>query len=79
VFDRTGLVKVYCDIHAEMEGFVLVVPNHAFAHAQPDGSFELPELPAGRYELRAWHPDLPEVVRAVQVVDPGETRLELSF
>jgi plastocyanin len=79
VFDRTGLVKVYCDIHAEMEAFVLVVPNHAYTHAEPDGSFELPTLPAGRYELRVWHPDLPEIVRSVQVVDPGETRLELSF
>jgi plastocyanin len=79
VFDRTGVVKVYCDIHAEMEAFVLVVPNHAYAHANPDGSFEMPALPAGRYELRVWHPDLPELVRSVQVVETGETRLELSF
>lgn len=79
VFDRTGLVKVFCDIHSEMEAFVLVVPNHAYARVRVDGSFELPELPAGRYELRVWHPDLPEIVRAVQVVEQGETRLDLSF
>lgn len=78
-FDRAGLVKVYCDIHAEMEAFVLVVPNHAFAQAGSDGSFELPDLPAGGYELRAWHPDLSEITRTVQNPAHGDARVELSF
>jgi plastocyanin len=79
VFDRTGLVKVFCDIHAEMEAFVLVVPNHAFAQPAADGSFELPDLPPGGYELRLWHPDLKEIVRTVQVPTHGDVRVELSF
>ena len=78
-FDRTGLVKVFCDIHAEMEAFVLVVPNHAFAQPVADGSFELPDLPSGGYELRAWHPDLSEIVRTVQIPTHGDARVELSF
>ena len=78
-FDRAGLVKVYCDIHAEMEAFVLVVPNHAFAQAGADGSFELPDLPPGGYELRAWHPDLSEIVRTVQIPAHGDARVDLSF
>lgn len=78
-FDRAGVVKVYCDIHAEMEAFVLVLSNHAFAAPGSDGSFELPDLPAGRYELRVWHPDLQEIARTVQVPEQGEVRLELSF
>jgi len=77
-FDRAGVVKVYCDIHAEMEAFVLVLSNHAFAQPSADGSFELPDLPAGRYELHVWHPDLPEIVRSVEVPEHGDVRLELS-
>jgi plastocyanin len=79
VFDRTGQVKVYCDIHAEMEAFVLVVPNHAFVQPDAEGAFALPELPAGGYELRVWHPDLHEIVRNVQVPQHGDTRVDLSF
>jgi plastocyanin len=79
LFDRTGLVKVYCDLHAEMEAFVLVVPNHAFAQPGSDGAFELPDLPAGGYELRAWHPDLHEIVRTVQIPAGGDASVELSF
>jgi plastocyanin len=78
-FDRTGLVKVYCDIHSEMEAFVLVVANRAYALSGADGSYQLPDLPAGRYELRAWHPDLPELTRTVEVPDHGDVRLDLSF
>jgi len=78
-FDRTGVVKVYCDIHSEMEAFVLVLSNHAFALPKPDGSFELPDLPAGSYELRVWHPDLPEIVRTVQIPEQGDVQVELAF
>ena len=79
VFDRTGLVNVYCDIHSEMEAFVLVLPHHAFAQPAADGTFELPALPPGRYRLHAWHPDLPEIVRAVEIPEQGDASVELSF
>ena len=79
VFDRLGQVNVYCDIHSEMEAFVLVLRNHAFVQPAADGAFALPELPAGRYELHVWHPDYPEVVRAVDVPETGEARVELNL
>jgi hypothetical protein len=78
-FNKTGLVKVYCDIHSEMEAFVLVLQNRAFAQPRADGAFELPDLPAGQYELRVWHPDLPELKRVVDVPAQGDARVELSF
>lgn len=79
VFDRRGLVKVYCDIHSEMEAFVLVLPHRAFTQPRPDGGFELPELPPGRYELRVWHPDFAEVVREVVVPASGDLRVDLMW
>jgi plastocyanin len=79
VFDRTGLVNVYCDIHSDMEAFVLVLPNHAFTQPDNDGAYTLPDLPAGRYELRAWHPDLREITRIVDVAAAGTTVVDLSF
>ena len=79
VFNRTGLVNVYCDIHSEMAAFVLVLPHHAFVQPRGDGSFELTGLPPGRYELHVWHPDLNEIVRTVDVGRQGESRVDLSF
>lgn len=79
VFDRPGLVNVYCDIHSNMEAFVRVLPNHVFARPAADGSFALPELPAGRYLLHAWHPDLAEATQSVEVPASGDVVVEVSL
>lgn len=79
VFRKAGLVQVYCDIHANMAGFILVLPNHAFTRPDDTGTFELPELPAGTYAVKVWHPDLPEIRRSVDVPETGVARLEISY
>src|SRR5262249_17366538 len=79
VFGKVGLAQVYCDIHANMAGFILVLPNHAFARPDNSGAFALPELPAGTYALTVWHPDLPELHRSVEVPESGEVRVDFSY
>lgn len=59
-FDKPGRVNVYCDIHSDMEGFVIVLPHAWFAQPDSNGAFALPPLPAGKYRLKAWHPDFGE-------------------
>ncbi len=79
LFNKTGLVNVYCDIHSDMEAFVLVLPHHAFVQPGADGAFALPELPPGAYTVKVWHPDLGELHRSVQVPPSGEAIVELSY
>jgi plastocyanin len=78
-FDKPGVVKVYCDIHSNMEGFVLVLPNPWFARAADDGSFELPVVTAGTYRVKAWHPDLGERTLSVTVGEDETREVEVSF
>ncbi len=77
-FTRVGLVDVFCDIHADMEAFVLVLANHAFTQPDADGAWALPGVPAGRYTLHVWHPDFGERTRTVEV-GGGDTRVELKY
>jgi plastocyanin len=79
LFNKPGLVNVFCDIHSEMAAYVMVLPHHGFAQPQADGTFELPSLPPGHYELHVWHPDLNEIVRAVELPAQGDARIDLSF
>ena len=79
VFPRPGLVNVYCDIHSSMAAFVLVLPHHGFARPRADGTFALPELPAGHYVLQVWHPDLGTLTREVDVPASGDLTLDLSY
>lgn len=78
IFNRTGLINVYCDIHSDMAAFVLVLPHHAFTQPDKNGAYALPELPAGRYVVKLWHPDFGDVAREVHLVGDA-TSLDLSY
>jgi plastocyanin len=79
VFTKPGLVKVYCDIHSNMEAFIYVLPHHAFTRPTAAGEFTLPDLPPGRYQVHAWHPDLGEVEAPADVPMSGDVMVDLSF
>jgi len=79
VFPKPGLVNVYCDLHSDMEAFVLILPHHGFARPTANGEYTLPPLPAGHYLLRVWHPDLGEQSVAVDVPATGQVTANLSY
>ncbi|HZS39110.1 MAG TPA: carboxypeptidase regulatory-like domain-containing protein [Polyangia bacterium] len=55
-FDNNGaMLKFKCDVHQWMTGFVWVQNNPYFAVTKDDGSFEIKGVPAGKYEIEAWH------------------------
>ena len=54
-FRSAGLVHLYCNIHAEMAAYVMVLdPEDAFATTDPAGTFRLSDLPAGRQVVHVW-------------------------
>jgi plastocyanin len=56
IFDQPGLVVLGCNIHDNMLAFVGVVDSPYFAKTTDSGTASL-NVPAGRYRMRAWHPD----------------------
>ena len=56
VFDKPGVITLGCNIHDWMLGFILVVATPYFARTDAGATARLRDLPAGAYELRAWHP-----------------------
>ncbi len=55
-FNEPGEVEIYCNIHPQMAASALVVPNRLFAKVKPDGTFEIPGVPAGKRKIVAWAP-----------------------
>jgi len=68
--DRTGVVRVFCDIHSHMNAFILVFNHPFFNVTDPEGRFELRSLPAGTYNVVGWYEGEARITRAV-VVPPG--------
>jgi plastocyanin len=53
-FDRPGLVRVFCDIHSHMSGYILVFSHRYFAVTDGDGRYAIPRVPPGSYTLVIW-------------------------
>ena len=69
VFREPGLVRVYCNIHPQMVGFVMVVDSSFVAVTGKDGAFRFQGVPPGSYTVKVWHEEggetqLPAQVRA---------------
>ena len=71
VFDKPELVKLVCNVHPWMAGYVLVLDNPFFAVTDANGEFHLPAgLPAGKYTLKFNHLKAGETTADV-LVEPG--------
>jgi hypothetical protein len=66
-FYNLGEIKLFCDIHAQMNATIVCLDTPYFTRVSPNGQFELLGLPDGRYEIRVYHPDLPTVKEVVDI------------
>jgi plastocyanin len=70
VFNELGAVRLTCNIHKEMNAWVVVLPNGYFA--APDrktGKFSIAGVPAGTYTIRIWGEGLSDADSARKFTD----------
>jgi len=72
------MVAVKCDVHKWMSAYCGVLDHPFFATTGPDGSYEIKDVPAGKYKLAFWHRRLGEKVFDVTVGD-GDTEQDLTY
>ena len=77
---RAGAVRVDCDAHGWMEGWIYVVDNPYYAVTGADGKFSITDVPPGDYTLVAVQPftgpmEMPVTVTAGQ---PAALEIELK-
>lgn len=79
-FDKPGLVRVYCNVHHDMVGHILVLDTPYFVRPDAEGRFrlDLPERADG--ELFVWHERAKLWRRTIdaQAMEPLQIDLELS-
>jgi plastocyanin len=66
-FDRIGPSYLFCNIHSEMTGVVLVVDSDFFGITDKSGHYSIPKVAPGRYVLQVWYENAtPEFLQALQ-------------
>lgn len=83
------MVKIKCDVHAWMSTYCGVLTHPFFAvtishendggDKSKRGTFEIKDLPAGEYEVAAWHETFGEVTQKFTIKDGESKDIEFKF
>ena len=77
-FARPGVVRVFCNIHANMSAVIVVLNTPYFEATLKNGMFQLDNIPPGEYSLHFFHEratqaTLDSLTRRVTVTEAGVT------
>lgn len=74
-----GAFQVKCDVHPWMTAYVSIFDHPFFGVTKEDGKFTLANLPAGSYEIEAWHEKLGSKIEKVTVADGESKTVDFKF
>ncbi len=77
-FDKPGVVRILCNVHPNMEAFVVVKEHPYFAAPDASGNYRLNGVPLGKYRVQVWHPQLGTTEAGVELVREGEV-VDINF
>ena len=76
---RGTAMKVECDAHDFMHGFVFVAKNPYAVKIAEDGSYSIDNVPPGEYKIVAWHGTLKAQKDKVEVTAGGSATVDFEF
>ncbi len=76
---RGTAMKIECDQHDFMHGFVFVAKSPYYAVVGADGSFTIDNIPPGTYTIKSWHGTLGEQESSVEVTAGGKATVDFAY
>jgi len=76
-----GLVKLYCNVHHQMNAFLWVVTTPFAQVLDGKAGLRFDQVPAGTYRLRLWHPEAGEkdwIVKVGTGITQGSWDLDIT-
>jgi plastocyanin len=80
-FTQTGAARLLCNVHPEMEAYIVVVPTPYFAKTDKSGAFKITGVPAGNYTLTVWNAkkNLKAAPQQVTVPKTGDVAVTITL
>ncbi len=77
IFDRVGVVRVFCEIHSHMSAFVMVLPHPYFDTTDAAGTYRISKIPPGRYHVVVWNDQFRSARREIVLKSGEDTELDI--
>jgi len=77
-FDKVGAVPLFCNVHPEMEGYIIVSPTPYFAETDDSGNYKIKDVPDGSYTVTVWHEGAKNQSKPVTVAGASKADFTLS-
>jgi plastocyanin len=79
-FDKPGVVRILCNVHPQMEAYIVVLDHPYFATPDERGNYRFEGLPLGSYRLKIWRPSADPKIEPFTIERAGEVaRLDENF
>lgn len=78
-FTTPGVIVVRCEIHPGMKAFIVVLETPHFTVPSEKGTYTLNNIPAGTYQLIAWHPEKGTRSQTITLSETDTATLNFSF
>ncbi|HEY2865026.1 MAG TPA: carboxypeptidase regulatory-like domain-containing protein [Casimicrobiaceae bacterium] len=78
-FAKPEIVRINCDLHSWMVGWVVVAAHPYYAITGPDGQFSFDGLPPGKYTLHVWHERLGTVQTSATIDGQQAARVTVEM
>ncbi len=76
-FDHAGAAPLFCNVHPEMSGAIVVSPTPYYAETDKSGNFKIDNVPDGQYTVVAWGEGVKEAKKPVTV--KGDTTADFTL
>jgi len=78
-FAKPEAIRIACDVHGWMAGWIVVTDTPYVALTDDQGNFSIKDVPAGTYTVQFWHEKLGKQTKQVTVAAAGDAKADLEY
>ena len=78
-FEKPEIIKVQCDAHSWMAGWIVVTEHPYYGVTNDKGAFKIENVPPGKHTIEVWHETLGKMTKEVEVKAGAETKVAFEL
>jgi plastocyanin len=78
-FEKPEIIKITCDVHSWMLGWIAVMPHPYFGVTDGNGTTKIENVPPGKHKVEVWHETLGKQDKEVDVKAGQTTKVAFEL